>query len=187
MNLLRACLGRITSRIPPIVTRKIGVRANALARLTPACGPHHHAPGRSRAARDSHTELSRAARGLKPRRDTPTPFPIPARHRLMPRSGPRSVSVLVRHTADGSAPLAVWRTSSKGREIRKCVCACALILYGRTPRIVLLSPENIISQPSRSPLGPSTLLLVNLNLDRDKRPPFWRTLVSPVRDWTPVP
>ena len=28
--------------------------ANALARLTPACGPHHHAPGRSRAARDSH-------------------------------------------------------------------------------------------------------------------------------------
>ena len=29
--------------------------ANALARLTPACGPHHHAPGRSRAARDSHS------------------------------------------------------------------------------------------------------------------------------------
>ena len=28
--------------------------ANALARLTPASGPHHHAPGRSRALRDSH-------------------------------------------------------------------------------------------------------------------------------------
>ena len=28
--------------------------ANALARLTPACGPHHHAPGRSRGARYCH-------------------------------------------------------------------------------------------------------------------------------------
>ena len=31
--------------------------ANALARLTPASGPHHHAPGRSRALRDSHVTL----------------------------------------------------------------------------------------------------------------------------------
>ena len=30
--------------------------ANALARLTPASGPHHHAPGRSRTLRDCHAE-----------------------------------------------------------------------------------------------------------------------------------
>ena len=41
--------------------------ANARARLTPACGPHHHAPGRSRALRDSHAELSRAARERRSR------------------------------------------------------------------------------------------------------------------------
>ena len=50
------------------------MNANALARFTPACGPHHHASGRkcftgsawvwsvSRAARDSHARQSRAAR-----------------------------------------------------------------------------------------------------------------------------
>ena len=37
--------------------------ANALARLTPACGPRHHAPGRSRAARDSHAPRVTVTRG----------------------------------------------------------------------------------------------------------------------------
>ena len=43
-----------------------GLHANALARLTPACGPHRHAPGRSRALRDSHARrVSAGAVGVR--------------------------------------------------------------------------------------------------------------------------
>ena len=53
----------------PIARRCNRKRACAFdGTLTPACGPHHHAPGRSRALRDSHAGLSRRAHERRSRR-----------------------------------------------------------------------------------------------------------------------
>ena len=57
-----AGMSRSPSALPWLCDAARARLANALARLTPACGPRHHAPGRSRAARYCNALLSRAAR-----------------------------------------------------------------------------------------------------------------------------